>query len=365
MRGLGGLTYTFDATPADPGAYRQEQDLYRSEVRSILPFEKATVRMRSFTADAGNVLVTELWTEGSAPIEVTLKIWSHTNGSTTRAFTGDGIIGCTREINTTMGTTRQPFHSAVAMASRVLGATPVCETDRKNSSTAGFTLDPGARVRVVTVAAGGYRATDPDLPGKSPGRRPRRPCDRGPPRRSPRLVERVLVPVLRDPQRRPAGEVLLRRPLCPGLFEPGREQPPRPRRPLAPERAGLLVEQIHAGLQLRVGLLGRLFLQPAGPGPAVLRRDPQAHPGRQGAGPRARHQGGPLRRQRPRLGRVHRHPDPQHEGQRLPGVPELHDALPLHPGRTLPGREGLAASQGAGRPSGKTTWSGTAANRDG
>ncbi len=67
MRGLGGLTYTFEATPADPGAYRQEQDLYRSEVRSILPFEKATVRMRSFTADAGNVLVTELWTEGSSP----------------------------------------------------------------------------------------------------------------------------------------------------------------------------------------------------------------------------------------------------------------------------------------------------------
>src|SRR6202044_3327868 len=53
MRGLGGLTYTFDATPADPEAYRQEQDLYRSEVRSVLPFEKATVRMRSFTADAG------------------------------------------------------------------------------------------------------------------------------------------------------------------------------------------------------------------------------------------------------------------------------------------------------------------------
>ena len=54
MRGLGGLTYAFDATPADPGAYRQEQDLYRSEVRSVLPFEKATVRMRSFTADTAS-----------------------------------------------------------------------------------------------------------------------------------------------------------------------------------------------------------------------------------------------------------------------------------------------------------------------
>ena len=161
MRGLGGLTYTFEPTPADPETYRQEQDLYRSEVRSILPFDKGTVRMRSFTADAGNVLVTEQWTEGGAPIELTLKIWSHTNGSTTRAFTGDGIIGCTREISTTMGTTRQPFHSAVAVASRVLRARPVCQTDRRNSTTAGFPLDPGARVRVVTVAAGGYRATDP------------------------------------------------------------------------------------------------------------------------------------------------------------------------------------------------------------
>ena len=160
MRGLGGLTYSFDATPSDRAKYRQEQDIYRSEVRSVLPFAGGAVKMLSWTADAGNVLVTDLWTEQGTPLNVGLRLWSHPNGSTTRAFAEDGIIVTTREVDTKMGTTAQPFRSGVAMATRVLGATAVCSTNHKNSSTAGFALAPGQRVRIVTVVAGGYQAAD-------------------------------------------------------------------------------------------------------------------------------------------------------------------------------------------------------------
>ena len=71
-RGLGGLTFTFQG-PAKETGYRQEQDLYRAEVRSLLPLDKTTIKMRSWTADGGNVLVTELSTTNGEPTEVTLK----------------------------------------------------------------------------------------------------------------------------------------------------------------------------------------------------------------------------------------------------------------------------------------------------
>lgn len=160
MRGLGGLTYTFEAAPADGAKYRQEQDLYRSEVRSVIPLKPATVQMRSWTADSGNVLVTDLWTEQGGPIEVSLQLWSHVKGSATQAGSGNGLLWSTREVNTTMGTTRQPFSSSVAMATRLLGVEPTCSTDGKSSSTARFALQAGKKVRVLTVVAGGYQATE-------------------------------------------------------------------------------------------------------------------------------------------------------------------------------------------------------------
>jgi alpha-L-fucosidase 2 len=160
MRGLGGLTVAFEGTVGDGAKYRQTQDLYKSEIRSVIPFAKATVKMLSWTADAGNVLVTDLWTEEGTPINVSLKVWSHPRGASTQAFAENGIIGSTREVNTKMGTTAQPFSSRVAMASRVLGASPICATNGKDSSTARFTLDAGKRVRIITAVAGGYQATD-------------------------------------------------------------------------------------------------------------------------------------------------------------------------------------------------------------
>ena len=159
-RGLGGLTFSFAATPADGAKYRQEQDLYTAEVRSVIPFKEGAVRMLSWTADSGDVLVTEIWTEQGGPLDVTLQLWSHTSASTTQAGAKDGLIWATREIDTKMGATKEPFSSRVAMATRVMGATATCSTNGKNSSTARFALPPGTKVRVVTAVAGGHDVTN-------------------------------------------------------------------------------------------------------------------------------------------------------------------------------------------------------------
>jgi alpha-L-fucosidase 2 len=161
-RGLGGLTFSFDRPAADDGsAYRQEQDLYRAEVRSVIPLRRATVRMRSWTADDGNLLVTELSADNTEPLDVDLKLWPHAGGANTRAGTDDGLLWATRDISTTLGPERQPFNSAAAMAVRVMGATPVCSGDGNDSCSARFSLPAGKAVRVVTAVAGGHDAPDP------------------------------------------------------------------------------------------------------------------------------------------------------------------------------------------------------------
>lgn len=160
LRGLGGLTLIFDEPAGDVAKYRQEQDIYNAEVRSTIPLRRTTVRMRSWTADVTNILVTEIWTEDGVSIDISIRLWSHTDASTTQAGVENGIIWSTREINQKLGTPPQPFSSKVAIATRILGAAPVCSTDGKKSSIAKFTLQPGKTVKLITAVSGGYQATN-------------------------------------------------------------------------------------------------------------------------------------------------------------------------------------------------------------
>lgn len=159
-RGLGGLTITFVGAATDHTGYRLEQDLYRAEVRSVLPLQKTTVQMRSWTADAGNVLVTELKTADGSAIDLELRQWSHARGMQTKAGTDNGIIWSTREMDGVVGTTKQPFRSKVAMATRVLGATSVCTSNGKDAATAKVAIPAKTTVSIITVIAGGYEAVD-------------------------------------------------------------------------------------------------------------------------------------------------------------------------------------------------------------
>jgi alpha-L-fucosidase 2 len=157
-RGIGGVTYSFEGTAGTTG-YRQEEDLCRAEVRSAIPLEHTALNMRSWTAHDGNVLVSEI-TSDRAAADIDLKLWSYVSGAHTQAGTAQDVIWATREISTTMGTTKQPFRSKVAMAVRIIGASATCTTDGKNSSTARFSVPSGKSVLVITALAGGYQVDD-------------------------------------------------------------------------------------------------------------------------------------------------------------------------------------------------------------
>ena len=139
-------------------AIARNRILYRAEVRSVIPLARATINMRSWTADGGNVSGHRAFDGRGEPIDVTLKLWSHTSPLKTQAGAADGLIWATREAVTVMGTTRQPFASKVAMATRVVGADPKCSTDGKSFSEARFSVPAGKTVRVVTAVGGGYNA---------------------------------------------------------------------------------------------------------------------------------------------------------------------------------------------------------------
>ena len=155
-RGIGGLTISFADSAGEIAKYRQEENLFKAEVSSVIPLHRATVRMRSWTADAGNILVCDLWTDEAVPMDMSIRLWSYTDRSAAQAGTTNGIIWSTREIVGTVGMSKDPFSSKVATAVRVLGAMPVCSTDGKKSSTAKFMVPAGTKVRIVTVVAGGY-----------------------------------------------------------------------------------------------------------------------------------------------------------------------------------------------------------------
>lgn len=159
-RGVGGLTFTFGAPAGDGAKYRQEQDLFRAEVRSMIPLRQAVVRMKSWTADSGNVLVTDLWTEDGAALEVSMTLWSHTDRSQAQAGAESGMLWATREITSKLGAAGETSSSKVAMAVRVMGAKPACSTDGKRSSAAKFSIPAGKKVTVVTAVAGGMGATN-------------------------------------------------------------------------------------------------------------------------------------------------------------------------------------------------------------
>ncbi len=144
MRGVGRVTLSFHGKPARPERYRQEQDLLHAEVRSTIPLEEGTVRMRAWTADASNVLAVEIWTEEGVPVDVTMEVQAHS-----AAGTSDGVIWATR----------QRRNGRVAIAARVLGVASECATDEHTSSTAKFTVPAGEPITVVAAVAGGQYAT--------------------------------------------------------------------------------------------------------------------------------------------------------------------------------------------------------------
>lgn len=139
-RAAGQVRLQVEGVPATPEQYRQEQDLLRAEVRSTLPFAEGALRIRSWTADSDDILVSELTLEKGAALNVAVELKAD-KGAGFR----DGVAWVCRE---------RPKGRA-GIACRILGAASQAATSSVDAATIRFTLRSGQPLRLVTVVAGG------------------------------------------------------------------------------------------------------------------------------------------------------------------------------------------------------------------
>ena len=156
----GGLTIRpAQSSEEDRTKFRQEQDMLNAEVRAA---STAGFQTRTYVASTGNVMVTELWTEGEENFSVAVDFRAKADDPNMPAAAGveGDVMWASRE--TFSGKPTQSEEARLVsrndMAARIVGAGPEVETDNAGKSTAVFELVPGEKVSVYTVLVGGKDA---------------------------------------------------------------------------------------------------------------------------------------------------------------------------------------------------------------
>jgi hypothetical protein len=160
---LGGLTIRSPKPSVDPDSvYRMEQDIVDAKVVTVMRLANTIVTMRSWTADADNVFITEFSSAtGSEPVPITVelsvppsKFYPYTSGVT------GGTLWITRANNFSGP---DDFIARAAIAVRLLGAQFLPPSRADGAATGRFTLEPGVPVRLVAVVRNDAR-TGPSGP---------------------------------------------------------------------------------------------------------------------------------------------------------------------------------------------------------
>lgn len=156
---LGGLTLRRAAGTDTGTAYSMTQDILNAEVRTDLTVNNVPVRTRSYVADSADVVVTEISSTGTAPVTLALDAWTKSGNSAYPSTSG--VSGSTLwAARSTQNVASSEWVSRMAVATRVLGAAVTTSTNSTGTSTAQFTVNPGATVTVVAAVEGGRGVTD-------------------------------------------------------------------------------------------------------------------------------------------------------------------------------------------------------------
>jgi hypothetical protein len=162
--------------PAPAGPFLEEQNILKGDVDTTMTIGGVPVVMRTWLGAVDNVLVTQIQSQGSAPVrlraETTAGSPEPRSGFTNTAGVSGNTTWATRQ---TAGGSN--WVSRAGLASRVIGANLVgAPTSGGATATSTFDLQPGQTVRIVTAIAGGGRNTPDPAPdarslvdGQSPG----------------------------------------------------------------------------------------------------------------------------------------------------------------------------------------------------
>jgi len=148
---LGGLTISSPTPSRNPDpVYRMEQDILHAQVITTMQLGDTVVTMRSWTADADNVFITEFSSApGSDAVPINVQLWMPPNKVYPYASgESDGALWTTR---TNKFSGANDFIARAAIAVRLLGAEFSSTASGDGTASGTFTLAPGAPVRLVAV----------------------------------------------------------------------------------------------------------------------------------------------------------------------------------------------------------------------
>ena len=139
---IGGVNVIAGGTPGT--GVQQEQDLLNAEIITKLP--TGQVEMHSWVSATNNMLISELWTNGTAPVEITAETWVHQTNAA-KYPVSNGVSGgksgwVARE---TESGKEIDWVCRAALATRIIGTDYVMNTTGTNTATAKFTLQPGKK----------------------------------------------------------------------------------------------------------------------------------------------------------------------------------------------------------------------------
>jgi hypothetical protein len=166
---MGTLSISSPTPSANPAsAYQMVQDILHAEVRTAMQLGASTVTMSSWTADSGNIFVTELSVPaGGAPATVKIDLGMPPNDVTVKHTTypfsvgaSGAVLWATRSNNATVidtpgniGGSADPmdYETRVGVAVAAVGSTLTSVTTGPADVSGLVTVNPGATVPIVTV----------------------------------------------------------------------------------------------------------------------------------------------------------------------------------------------------------------------
>ncbi|MCJ8011517.1 discoidin domain-containing protein [Paenibacillus sp. KQZ6P-2] len=141
----------------------EKQDILNAQIQTKLSINGVNLSMETWLSPSKNLLVTELTSLGSEPVDLEVNSWGKADNRNYPATADkvDGYAVATRATFNNAPLNPNSWTSKAALATKVLGAeSTVSANSLKGTGTTAFTLDAGQTVQIVTAIGGGGKTYD-------------------------------------------------------------------------------------------------------------------------------------------------------------------------------------------------------------
>jgi uncharacterized protein (TIGR02145 family) len=154
---IGGVNIIVGGIPGT--GVEQDQDMLSAE--TITKLTTGLVEMHTWVSATRNLLVSEIWTTGNLPVDITAETWVHLS-NTAKYPVSNGVAGgktgwVTRE---TESGKEIDWVCRAALATSIIGTDYTMSASETGVATAKFKLEPGKKILVVTAVHAGKNVTD-------------------------------------------------------------------------------------------------------------------------------------------------------------------------------------------------------------